>query len=112
VPEKNVFEHTTRVHPVYFHYPYKKTDDITVELPLGWKVASVAKQVDQDAKAAAYEMKTEDQSGTIHISRTLRSDLMMIPKDNYPALRMFFQIVRTGDEEQVVLQPGSGTAVN
>jgi hypothetical protein len=36
----------------------------------------------------------------------------MVPTENYPALRNFFQSVRTGDEEQVVLQPGSSTAVN
>jgi hypothetical protein len=46
------------------------------------------------------------------LTRTLRSDLMMIPKENYPALRAFFQLVRTGDEEQVVLQPGSAAAGN
>jgi hypothetical protein len=28
----------------------------------------------------------------------------------YSALRTFFQLVRTGDEEQIVLQPGSASA--
>jgi len=37
---------------------------------------------------------------------------MMVPKENYAALRAFFQMVRTGDEEQVVLQPGSSSAGN
>jgi hypothetical protein len=27
-------------------------------------------------------------------------------------LRNFFQVVRTGDEEQIVLQPGTATAAN
>jgi hypothetical protein len=57
-------------------------------------------------------MIAEDKSGTLHLTRTLRSDLGMVPKENYPALRTFFQLVRTGDEEQVVLQPGSSAAVN
>jgi hypothetical protein len=30
----------------------------------------------------------------------------------YPALRNFFQAVRTGDEEQIVLQPGTASASN
>ena len=109
-PEKNVFEHAGRTYPVYFHYPYKKIDDITVELPLGWKLGSVAKPVDQDVKAAAYTMKAEEHNGNLHLTRIIRSDVMMIPKDSYPALRAFFQTVRTGDEEQVVLQPGNGAA--
>ena len=111
-PEKGVFDHSARVYPVYFYYPYQKIDDIAIELPLGWKVSSLARPVDQDAKAAAYQMKVEDKSGTLHLTRVLRSDLMMIPKANYGALRAFFQMVRTGDEEQVMLQPGSAAAVN
>ena len=111
-PEKNVFDHTTRVYPVYFHYPFRKDDDISIELPLGWKVSSLAKPVDQNGKAVAYVIKTEDNKGTLHLTRLLRSDLMMVAKENYPALRQFFQLVRTGDEEQIVLQPGSNSAGN
>jgi hypothetical protein len=52
-------------------------------------------------------MKAEDRAGSLHLTRLLRSDLALVPKENYPALRAFFQLVRTGDEEQVVLQPGN-----
>ena len=111
-PEKNLFEHAGRVYPVYFHYPYRKIDEISVQLPLGWKLGSLAKPVDRDVKAAAYVMKAEDQGGNLHLTRSIRSDLMMVPKENYTALRSFFQAVRTGDEEQVVLQPGTTAAGN
>ena len=111
-PEKNLFEHAGRVYPVYFHYPYRKIDEISIQLPLGWKLGSLAKPVDRDAKAMGYVMKAEDESGNLHLTRTLRSDLMMLPKENYTALRAFFQLVRTADEEQIVLQPGSSTAGN
>jgi hypothetical protein len=110
--EKNLFEHAGRVHAVYFHYPYRKIDDISVQLPLGWKLSSLAKPVNQDLKAAAYVMTCEDQSGNLHLTRSIRSDLLMLPKENYPALRAFFQTVRTGDEEQIVLQPSSSSAGN
>jgi Domain of Unknown Function with PDB structure (DUF3857)/Transglutaminase-like superfamily len=110
--EKNVFEHEGRVYSVYFHYPYRKVDDVSIQLPLGWKLGSLAKPVEQDAKAAAYTLKAEDQAGSLHLTRMIRSDLMMVPKANYSALRAFFQMVRTGDEEQVVLQPGSSSAGN
>src|SRR5260221_2940210 len=111
-PEKNIFEHTSRVYPVYFHYAFQKSDEIEVEMPLGWTISSVAKPMDMDAKAATYSLKTEDTSGTLHLNRTLRCDLMMVPKENYAALRGFFQVVRTGDDEQVVLQPGGSSARN
>jgi hypothetical protein len=111
-PEKGVFDNAGRVHAVYFHYPYRKVDDVTIVLPLGWKLSSLAKPIDRDVKAAAYDMKAEDRGRNLHLTRSLRSDLVMVPKENYPALRAFFQLVRTGDEEQVVLQPGNAAAGN
>ncbi len=105
--EKQVFDHATRNYAAYFHYPYEKDDVINVELPLGWKVSSLPTVQNQDVKAAAYILKAEDKNGILHVSRTLRSDLYMVPKENYQALRQFFQVVRTGDEEQIILQPGS-----
>jgi hypothetical protein len=111
-PEKQLFEHTNRTHPVYFHFPYQRTDDVTVELPLGWKVGTLPAPQNQDAKAAAYIFKAEDRGGTVHVERVLRSDLYLIPKETYPALRLFFQVVRTGDEEQIILQPGTGSSSN
>jgi hypothetical protein len=110
--EKHMFEHANRVHPVYFAYPFQKSDDVTVELPAGWTVSSLPKNQDKDAKAAEYVLKLEGKGNVVHLTRTLRSDLFMIPKDTYPSLRSFFQIVRSGDEQQVVLQPNAVAAGN
>ena len=104
--EKQVFDHAARNYAVYFQYPYEKTDLISVELPLGWKLGSLPAPQNQDAKAAVYILKAEDKNGALQLTRTLRSDLFMVPKENYSALRQFFQVVRTGDEEQIILQPG------
>jgi uncharacterized protein DUF3857 len=109
--EKRVFDHADRVQPVYYPYYYMKEDDIKIELPLGWHVASVPKPQDLDAKAAEYTLKCDDQKSAVRINRTLRIDLFLVPKETYPVLRNFYQVVRTGDEEQIVLQP-SGTAAS
>jgi hypothetical protein len=108
--EKHLFEHAGRVWPVYFAYPYRMIDDLTVELPLGWQVGSLPKDIDHDAKAAEYQLKLENKNGNLHVRRELRCDLMMVPKETYPALRSFFQYVRTQDDQQVVLQPGEVSA--
>jgi Domain of Unknown Function with PDB structure (DUF3857)/Domain of Unknown Function with PDB structure (DUF3858) len=110
--EKHTFEHADRTQPVYFPYQYMKEDDITVELPPGWQVTTVPPAEDMDAKAAQYTLKIENNKNTLHITRTLRSDLFMVPKDKYPALRQFFAVVRSCDEKQVVLQPGAAAAGN
>jgi hypothetical protein len=103
--EKHLFEHADRVWPVYFRYPFLNVDDFTIELPQGWKVESVPKVVDRDVKAVQYSLKVEDNSGVLHIRRVLRSDVVMVDKDHYPVLRSFYQLVKTEDEEQAVLQP-------
>ena len=41
--EKYSFEHSARVHPLYFTFPYKHTDELAIELPPGWQVGSVPK---------------------------------------------------------------------
>jgi hypothetical protein len=103
--EKHLFEHADRIHPVYFEYPYKEIDDLTIDLPLGLKAASLPKPMDQDAKAVDYRLSVEDQKGLLHMRREIRSDLVIVPKDSYPILRNFYQFVRTQDDQQIVLQP-------
>jgi hypothetical protein len=110
--EKNVFEHEARVHPIYFEFPSEKLDDVTINLPLGWEVGSVPAALDKDAKAARYILKVENNKTTVHMSRQLTVDLVLLDQKYYPALRNFFQLVRTGDEEQVVLQPIGSRASN
>lgn len=109
--EKQIFTHADRVYPICFHYPDQKKDDVTVELPSGWTVSSAPASVDKNAKAAEYTLTVDDKKNEVHITRTVRSDLFLVPKDTYPALRSFYQVVRSGDEQQIVLQPGSVAAV-
>jgi hypothetical protein len=110
--EKNVFDHTDRVHPIYFEYPSEKIDDVSINLPLGWQVSSLPSGQDKDLKGARYVLKAEDNKGTVHLRRQLNVDLLFLDSKYYPALRNFFQLVRTSDEEQVVLQPIGARASN
>jgi len=48
----------------------------------------------------------------VHLQRTLRSDLYLVPADKYLVLRAFYQYVRTSDDQSVVLLPGSAVAAN
>ena len=108
--EKRMFEHANRVNAIYFQYPHRKTDDVTVELPAGLKIGSLPKPADQDAKAAEYILTVEEKSGAIHVTRVLRNDLVLLQKDLYPTLRNFFLVVKSSDEKQIVLEPGAAAA--
>jgi hypothetical protein len=110
--EKHTFEHAGRVHPIYFEYPYEKTDDVTIDLPPGWQVGSVPAARDKDAHVAGYTLRVEQTDKTLHLSRMLKMNFLLVDSKYYGALRDFFEQVRTGDEEQIVLQPGTASASN
>lgn len=104
-PEKHLFEHANRVHPLYFHYLFEKTDDVRIELPLGWQVSSLPQPQHNDAKVLAYSLKVDNEKNALHLERHLKSSLTYLEQKYYAALRNFYQSVRSGDDEQIVLQP-------
>jgi hypothetical protein len=110
--EKNVFDHAQRAHPIYFEYPHLKADDVTVELPAGWQVSSVPPPQNQDGHVILYTLRVDQSPGTVRLTRRFTVDFMMLEAKYYTALRNFFQAVRTGDGEQIVLQPGEIHASN
>ena len=108
--QKHVFEHTQRTHPIYFAYMFQTDDETKITLPAGWKVGSLPQEVHLDAKAAEYRIQAENKENALQVTRTLRSDILMLQSSFYPALRDFYQKVRSGDEQQAVLQPGVNSA--
>jgi hypothetical protein len=111
-PEKHLFDHAERVHPIYFSFPFERADDINIDLPLGWQVSTVPRPEKLDAKAVIYTLEAQNDKGTLHLNRVLNVELMLLPAENYATLRKVFQMVRTGDEQQIILQPGSASASN
>jgi len=107
--EKHLFDHANRVHPIYFEYPFQRSDDITIDLPLGWQISSVPDPQKLDAKAIVYDLETKNEKGALHLNRVLTVDVILLPQDKYDTLRKIFQVVRTGDEQQVALLPGGPT---
>ncbi|MGH9548822.1 MAG: DUF3857 domain-containing protein [Terriglobales bacterium] len=110
--EKHVFDHANRVHPIYFDFPFEKLDDITIELPGGWQVSNLPAAQKQDAHVIVYSLEVENSRNTLHLTRKLSVDFLLLDPKYYGALRNFFQVVRTTDEEQIVLQPGTASAAN
>jgi hypothetical protein len=111
-PEKHLFDHSDRVQPIYFEYPFQRLDDINIDLPLGWQISTLPAPQKQDGHIVIYTMTAENNKGTLHLSRALNVDILLLEQKYYPALRNFFQVVRTSDEQQVVLQPAAASAAN
>jgi hypothetical protein len=110
--EKRLFEHANRVNPIYIDYPFEKTDDITIELPSGWKVDSVPAPQIKDGHIVTYSLEIENDHNVLHLKRKLGWDFLMLDQKYYSALRNFFQVVRTEDDQQIVLQLAAASASN
>ena len=103
--EKHVFDHATRVHPIYFEFPYERVDDVTIEPPLGWRATNLPPARKQDAKIVLYTMNVENDKSSLHLTRRLKIDASLFEAKFYGGVREFFQIARAGDEQQIMLQP-------
>jgi hypothetical protein len=110
--ERHIFESANRDHPIYFEYPYEKADDVTIALPSGWRVSSLPRARDDDKHVVNYTLKVENGTETLHLTRKLKVDFMLLEAKYYPTLRSFYESVRNGDDEQIVLQPGAPSASN
>lgn len=107
--EKHLFEHAVRVHPIYFEYPYSDVDDVTITPPAGLQVTGLPQPKHTDLEVCAYSLTAESKSGSLHLNRNLMVNLSLLQPGYYGALREFFQVVRSGDEQQIVLQPAGGS---
>ena len=105
--EKHMFEHSARVHPLYFMFPYQHTDEIAIELPPGWQVSSVPEARAADIKVATYHSSAQATGGTLRLKRELALNTILVHQKFYAQVRDFYQAVRAGDEDQIVITPGA-----
>jgi hypothetical protein len=110
--EKHIFESANRVYPVYFQFPFEREDDVTIDLPAGWQVQSLPAPQDLDRPAVGYKLNVEKDATSLRLTRKVKVDILMLETKYYSTVRNFFQGVRTGDEQQIVLQPAATAAVN
>jgi hypothetical protein len=110
--EKHVFEHSERINPIYFEFPSQELDEVTVQVPAGWQISSLPKPQDQNLRVVGYAVSAENNKDALHLTRKLDINILTLETKYYSPLRSFFQIVRAGDEQQIVLQPDTSTSKN
>jgi hypothetical protein len=110
--EQHTCERGTRVHPLYFAWKFQKVDDVRIALPKGWQVVALPPRQGKQSNLDGYSLTVENDKDMLHVARVLRSDVISLESYEYPALHDFYQTVRTGDGQQVVLQPGTASDAN
>jgi hypothetical protein len=107
--EKRTFEHSARVHPLYFTFPYRHTDEAAIELPPGWQVSSVPKERVADINVANYKSSSEIANGVLNLKRRMELRTILIQQKFYAEVRDFYQTVRAADEDQVIVTRSAAT---
>jgi hypothetical protein len=108
--ERRRFEHATRIHPMYFDFPRQSADHISIELPANWTVTSTPKPRTDDLSSFVYSIWTEEQAGSLQLNRALSVNSVLVNIKFYGLVQKFFQTVRSGDEDQVILLAGKNAA--
>jgi hypothetical protein len=97
------FTATKREHPIYFRFPFVAEDELDITLPAGYKLQNApAKQVSPDA-ALKYTTNVESAEGVVRIRRSLTHNLLLTKQAQYPRVKSFYELVRAGDQDQVVV---------
>ncbi|MCU1284301.1 MAG: hypothetical protein JWO13_651 [Acidobacteriales bacterium] len=100
----NAFKHETRVHPVYFKFPFQELDEVFVEIPEGLKVETLPNAEKQQTDFGYFDSVWQQSGNTIVVQRRFAILGLLFRKDFYPALRAFYEKVNTVDQESVVLR--------
>jgi hypothetical protein len=58
-----------------------------------------------DNIAFSTKVENNNNNNALHITRRLDIDILLLEAANYPRLQSFFQLVRSSDEEPIVVQP-------
>ncbi len=102
--EEYPFQEAKRVHPICFPYPFQELDEVAIQLPEGYQVESLPAPRSKKFPFCEYEISRRDEGGALQLRRRLVMQAYFFRVEGYSALRVFYDNVRAGDEEQMVLK--------
>lgn len=108
--ERHVFEYSNRTYPVYYEYLSQKVDDVTIKIPAGWQISVLPAPINRDLHVVGYAVSAENTKGALHLTRKVEINTLTIDQKYYAPLRSFYQIVKAGDDQQIILVPGTAAA--
>jgi hypothetical protein len=105
--EEKAFQTSQRENPVYLDYGYQTSDELTLQIPEGFKIESVPAGQGRKTSFASYAISTAQHGAVLTMKRNFDMHGYYFEVKRYPELRDFYDFVRANDEEQVVLHAAS-----
>lgn len=104
VMQAKSFEPTQRTYPIFFRFRYEETDDVQIHAPAGYKIETTPTPKKINNGAISFEIAATPASNAVQVKRHLIVDGTMFSRESYGTIRSFFNMVKSNDEAQVVLQ--------
>jgi hypothetical protein len=98
------FRTARRLHAIQFASAFQFRDTVIIELPPGFQVESFPPPRKKEVPSLHFEIARSSEGSSIRMTRLLTVDNYSFPATAYSPLRVFFDSVRAGDEEQIVLR--------
>jgi len=105
--KKNPFTSTKRYYPVEMPYTIDDTYLLTIQMPEGYTVDEMPKQMVlklDDKESAVYDYRISESGSTISLRSQLKINRTMFTIEEYESLRQFFSMVVNKQSEQIVLK--------
>jgi len=98
------FKSAQRKHPVYFDFPYREFDDIIITLPESMTAEARPEARKKETGFFSFGLQAVAEAPQkLHIQRDLIIKKSLLPVEDYPQVKNFFDFIRSSDEEQVVI---------
>jgi Domain of Unknown Function with PDB structure (DUF3857)/Transglutaminase-like superfamily len=108
VNEKPRFAAARRINPVYFSFPWTTIDEVHITLPPEAAIESLPPNDKLNLEYALYKTEQkEEKPGTIYSRRDLIMGGIAFPRERYDEVKGFFDKVKTGDDQQVIIKAAS-----
>jgi hypothetical protein len=105
--QKPMFPSAERVNGVYFYYPSREIDDISLTLPASLDVENLPQPETARLDYALYKTEWSQQERTVTMKRDLAMATFVFPVTEYKDLKGFYDKIKAADEQQAVLKVGA-----
>lgn len=103
---KNPFAPEKRKHAIYFSYPRRHEDQVTLKMPAGYVVEGLPKPQRLDLGGVSYALVWSQHDKGVTLTRLYDVKTVSVDEKSYPVLRNFYSRLATADEEAIVLKKG------
>jgi len=105
--KKNPFISAKRLYPVEMPYAVDETYLLTMQLPQGYMVEELPKQMVlklDDRESAVYEYRISESGSTVSLRSQLKINRTLFTNDEYENLRQFFNMLVAKQNERIILK--------